>query len=93
VRSLPDGIGQILERYLDMWMDRKDATASAPPQTARPIQGANGGAKHPAPQPEPQRGHQAALFKFGDLCPECGEAAVINEEGCRKCYACGYSEC
>ena len=32
-------------------------------------------------------------FKIGDLCPECGQAAVVNEEGCRKCYACGYSEC
>jgi ribonucleoside-diphosphate reductase alpha chain len=32
-------------------------------------------------------------MKIGDLCPECGEAAVVNEEGCRKCYACGYSEC
>jgi ribonucleoside-diphosphate reductase alpha chain len=30
---------------------------------------------------------------FGDLCPECGEAAVVNEEGCRKCYACSFSEC
>lgn len=30
---------------------------------------------------------------FGDLCPECGEAAVVNEEGCRKCYACAFSEC
>jgi len=30
---------------------------------------------------------------IGDLCPECGEAAVVNEEGCRKCYACGFSEC
>ncbi|MBN1287711.1 MAG: adenosylcobalamin-dependent ribonucleoside-diphosphate reductase, partial [Anaerolineae bacterium] len=29
----------------------------------------------------------------GDLCPECGQAAVVREEGCRKCYACGYSEC
>jgi ribonucleoside-diphosphate reductase alpha chain len=33
------------------------------------------------------------VMKIGDLCPECGEAAVVNEEGCRKCYACGYSEC
>jgi ribonucleoside-diphosphate reductase alpha chain len=33
------------------------------------------------------------LFKIGDLCPDCGEAAVVREEGCRKCYACGYSEC
>ena len=32
-------------------------------------------------------------LKIGDLCPECGQAAVVNEEGCRKCYACGYSEC
>jgi hypothetical protein len=21
-------------------------------------------------------------MKIGDLCPECGEAAVVNEEGC-----------
>jgi ribonucleoside-diphosphate reductase alpha chain len=30
---------------------------------------------------------------IGDLCPECGQAAVVNEEGCRKCYDCGFSEC
>lgn len=29
----------------------------------------------------------------GDLCPECGQASVINEEGCAKCYSCGHSEC
>jgi ribonucleoside-diphosphate reductase alpha chain len=32
-------------------------------------------------------------LKIGDLCPECGAAAVVREEGCRKCYACGFSEC
>ena len=32
-------------------------------------------------------------YAMGDLCPECGEAAVVNEEGCRKCYACAFSEC
>jgi len=36
---------------------------------------------------------QPTAFRIGDLCPECGQAAVVNEEGCRKCYACGYSEC
>ena len=35
----------------------------------------------------------AGFMRIGDLCPECGEASVINEEGCRKCYSCGYSEC
>jgi ribonucleoside-diphosphate reductase alpha chain len=33
-------------------------------------------------------------MRIGDLCPECREAAVVNnEEGCRKCYAWGFSEC
>lgn len=29
----------------------------------------------------------------GDLCPECGQATFVLQEGCRKCYSCGFSEC
>ncbi len=29
----------------------------------------------------------------GDLCPECGQATLVFEEGCQKCYSCGYTEC
>jgi ribonucleoside-diphosphate reductase alpha chain len=36
---------------------------------------------------------QMQLFEVGDLCPQCGEASLVNEEGCRKCYSCGHSEC
>ncbi|MBI2031659.1 MAG: adenosylcobalamin-dependent ribonucleoside-diphosphate reductase [Candidatus Levybacteria bacterium] len=28
-----------------------------------------------------------------DICPECGAGSLAYEEGCRKCYSCGYSEC
>lgn len=28
-----------------------------------------------------------------DICPECGSGSLAYEEGCRKCYSCGYSEC
>ncbi|MBI2033171.1 MAG: adenosylcobalamin-dependent ribonucleoside-diphosphate reductase [Candidatus Levybacteria bacterium] len=28
-----------------------------------------------------------------DICPECGSATFAYEEGCKKCYGCGYSEC
>ena len=28
-----------------------------------------------------------------DICPTCGEALLAHEEGCKKCYGCGYSEC
>jgi ribonucleotide reductase alpha subunit len=81
VRSLPDGVAQVLNEYLaqvdeslgGMVMDEipTDDIAAEPPA--------------PGQMPLP-------MLK-GDLCPECGEAAVINEEGCRKCYACGFSEC
>lgn len=33
------------------------------------------------------------MEKVGDICPTCGQATFVNEEGCRKCYSCGYSEC
>jgi ribonucleoside-diphosphate reductase alpha chain len=74
VRSLPDGVGQVLAEYLRV----KDGLSDGPGEQA--VAG-NGGHSH------------TALPRIGDLCPECGEAAVVNEEGCRKCYACGYSEC
>jgi ribonucleoside-diphosphate reductase alpha chain len=28
-----------------------------------------------------------------DLCPECGDATFVFEEGCKKCHSCGYSMC
>lgn len=28
-----------------------------------------------------------------DICPKCGVASFAYEEGCKKCYSCGYSEC
>jgi len=28
-----------------------------------------------------------------DICKECGQALLAREEGCAKCYGCGYAEC
>ncbi len=36
---------------------------------------------------------QLSLFPKADLCPNCGHATYVHEEGCRKCYSCGHSEC
>lgn len=74
VRSLPDGIGQVLDQYLNE----------------------KNGIVIEEVKPNASGGHHkdtAPAMKIGDICPECGEAAVVNEEGCRKCYACGFSEC
>ncbi|MFC1727495.1 vitamin B12-dependent ribonucleotide reductase [Patescibacteria group bacterium] len=39
---------------------------------------------------------QPSLLKRGirrDLCPSCGHASLIFEEGCAKCHYCGYNKC
>jgi ribonucleoside-diphosphate reductase alpha chain len=28
-----------------------------------------------------------------DICPKCGEAAFVSEEGCQHCVSCGHSRC
>ena len=76
VRSLPDGVGQVLAEYLREAKDLEDWAPSV--EDTAP---SNGGLEVPK------------TLRIGDLCPECGEAAVVNEEGCRKCYACAFSEC
>ncbi|MHB8777409.1 MAG: adenosylcobalamin-dependent ribonucleoside-diphosphate reductase [Anaerolineales bacterium] len=78
VRSLPDGIGQVLDQYL---REKNGVVSEAP------VEKSNGNGGHTI------ENEAARAIKIGDLCPECGEAAVVNEEGCRKCYACGFSEC
>jgi ribonucleoside-diphosphate reductase alpha chain len=87
VRSLPDGIGQAL----DMYLREKGGT----PLAEQEKKNGNGGTTSVGHkiEEEAQIGFELQPMKIGDLCPECGEAAVVNEEGCRKCYACGYSEC
>lgn len=88
VRSLPDGVAQVLEDYLAAWKDRqKEEQVSG---KSRELSSGNG---HAQAEFRPKTAEQPLLLKIGDLCPECGQAAVVNEEGCRKCYACGFSEC
>jgi len=36
---------------------------------------------------------KSSLPGHTDMCPECGNYTLIFEEGCAKCYLCGYSRC
>ena len=38
-------------------------------------------------------GAEPSTHNAFDLCPSCGGATLAHEEGCKKCYSCGYSEC
>ena len=82
IRSLPDGIAKALDEYLYIrhWeneVPEAEDTDDAPRLPLADLQ------IPAAPGAHPVR----------ELCPECGMASLVNEEGCRKCYSCGFSEC
>lgn len=41
----------------------------------------------------PEAQVEVSLERLGDLCPDCGQATLVFEEGCNKCWSCGYSMC
>jgi ribonucleoside-diphosphate reductase alpha chain len=84
VRSMPDAIARALELHL--------ATLDEQPAQSGPALASNGHIDE-----EPEQGVSVAdlghLTVTGNLCPECGCNTMVYEEGCRKCYSCGHSEC
>jgi len=82
VRSLPDGLAQVLAEYLE----EREERLLEQSEGVQPKKKTKEDSRRMAPTQNP-------MLRIGDLCPECGQASVINEEGCRKCYSCGYSEC
>jgi ribonucleoside-diphosphate reductase alpha chain len=81
VRSLPDGLAHVLNEYIDEWHERAEHDKEAPVKKTKSENTKNASIA------------ASPMLRIGDLCPDCGQASVINEEGCRKCYSCGYSEC
>lgn len=92
IKSLPDAIAKVLTMHFKM-----DGQASAtngngsattvkamsqPPQLVTQVS-----------QPTLESAIPATTGKLFDLCPSCGEALLAHEEGCAKCYGCGYSAC
>ncbi len=78
VLSLPDGIARVLAHSLN-----DDPPAASAIETGLFL------ALKPTAKPEPP----SAKVIAGDICPVCGEAALVRTEGCIRCMACGHSEC
>ncbi len=95
VRSLPDAVARALEMHLESL--EKQGTEQ---QTANPSLNANGkdeanGSDNPT-NALPSTTNPLSLSHLsitGNLCPQCGCNTMVYEEGCRKCYNCGHSEC
>jgi ribonucleoside-diphosphate reductase alpha chain len=77
VLSLPDGLAQALAAFLAD--EEIGEVIEVEPEQVQQLQ-------------QPPEAHKD-MAHFGDICPECGAGTLVREEGCRKCYSCGFSEC
>ena len=84
VLSLPDGIARVLAESL------ADEPTAPQVKTEGLFLSLETTAAPPAPTPAPPQAHNVIA---GDICPVCGEAALVRTEGCIRCMACGHSEC
>lgn len=90
IRSLPDAVAKVLSMHYGFNGEEKKA---------------NGVSNHEVKEEAPKLvtattqpsliQPQLAVPKSTsfDICSSCGEATLVHEEGCKKCYGCGYSEC
>jgi len=81
VRSLPDAVAKAMAIHFGLIGSHGDDSLSARGEL-------------PSQQmPLVQAQMELPVRKKADICPSCGEATLVFEEGCKKCHGCGYSEC
>ena len=78
VSSLPDAIAVALQRHIGA-----EYEGGAQLELSVEVEETS--------EPAYTNGHGKPVQR--DLCPECGQATLLHEEGCRSCLSCGYSKC
>lgn len=92
IRSLPDAVAKVLSMHYELNGSAKDQIVQEVKETqttgiGTPILEAT---QESLLESKPMSLSEAANF---DFCPDCGAASFVYEEGCKKCYSCGFSEC
>jgi ribonucleoside-diphosphate reductase alpha chain len=95
IRSLPDAVAKVLS--MKYGLHGFGHTDKKPELTSLNGNGAttNGNGHTPKLDLENMSVQKAPIVMSAklDICPECGVAALVYEEGCKKCYSCGASAC
>jgi len=79
IRSLPDAVAKVLIRHFALELANGNGQVKKVTEVSQPALIATESA--------------SPASSSYDFCPDCGEASFAYEEGCKKCYSCGYSEC
>ena len=89
VRSLPDAVARALEMHIEALETNQEEANNPKEIVGKTISNGNGIHAEDALPPL----SMSHLSVTGNLCPKCGCNTLVYEEGCRKCYSCGHSEC
>ncbi len=102
IRSLPDAVAKVLSmKYgLNGFTQTQKKSEEVVPSLTSSANGngaangtnGNGVAKLDLENMSLQQAPVVMSAKL-DICAECGVAALVYEEGCKKCYSCGASAC
>ena len=87
VLSAPDAVAQAIHQYL---MEKEGVQEELPIGVPAAPVGASAAA---APAPASDNAYTDPAHTALGTCPTCGASQLAYEEGCRKCYICGFSEC
>ncbi len=103
VVSLPDAVARVLE---DQYFKSEEPQQLGLPMDATSISYDGGSSAKSAPATpvsappvsatsasNGSNGHHPGVLSGADVCPSCANITLMRVEGCRKCLACGYSEC
>ncbi len=94
VLSVPDAIGKVLfEHYVRDGRGNGNGAGDGNGETVHGDMAHTGEAASQASDFFLHHNAGPEALEMAEICPECQNAALFNEEGCRKCHACGYSEC
>lgn len=93
IRSLPDAVAKVLSMHYEL-------NGSAREAVVEQVKAEGEAAAKPVFETKQEtlledKSQSMAIHETSnfDFCPECGAAAFVYEEGCKKCYSCGFSEC
>lgn len=87
VRSLPDAVAKAIAMHFGLNGDSQPSTDHRLHSTAGQNQSESGNNENFKLKIENSNPAKR------DLCPSCGYATLVFEEGCSKCFSCGFSKC
>ncbi len=91
VMSLADAVAKVLAEEIDLATGQ--GQTPEPEMMSLPLTVESPAVDEAVSAPAVEFKNGLAKHNHADLCPECGGASLVREEGCSKCYSCGYSKC